>query len=106
MGLAAKEAFFLNDNILLVDGQDDVVIYNKMFAALGMPLEGEFFGWGVGGASKIEFFSPLYSDLGYRKIAAIFDGDKEGNDQKTTMEKKSPQFKMFCISADDVRDKK
>jgi predicted ATP-dependent endonuclease of OLD family len=103
LGLDAKEAFFLNDNILLSEGQDDVVIYQKMFQKMGLTLNGTFFGWGVGGASKMNFFLSLFSSLGYHRVAAIFDGDKPA--EFVEAETKYPSYAIFKISKDDVRDK-
>lgn len=54
LGIEANEAFFLEDSIILVEGQEDVVIFNKMARDLSMDLKGNFFGWGVGGAPKMK----------------------------------------------------
>ena len=76
LGLDAKEVFFLEDHIILVEGQEDVVIFNKLAKELSISINGSFFGWGVGGAEKMEAFLLLFNDLGYKSIVVIFDGDK------------------------------
>lgn len=103
LGLDAKEAFFLNDNIILVEGQDDVEIYNNMFETVDKQVKGSFFGWGVGGASKMAFFLSLFNCLGYQHVVAIFDGDKQEEYEKATS--KSYGYLIMKISKDDVRDK-
>lgn len=68
LGIEANEAFFLEDSIILVEGQEDVVIFNKITKKLNLTLKGNFFGWGVGGASKMKAFLILFKDLGYKKL--------------------------------------
>ena len=105
LGLSANEAFFLEDNIILVEGQEDVVIYNKIADKLGISISGEFFGWGVGGASKMGFFLSLFKNLGFKKIVAIFDGDKKS--EAESLEKQyAPDYLFLVLKEDDVRDKK
>ncbi len=53
LGLNAREAFFLEDGIVLVEGQEDVIFYQKIAKELGIEIEGDFFGWGVGGAGNM-----------------------------------------------------
>ena len=77
LGLEANEIFFLRDGIILVEGQEDVHIYRKIAEDLGMSFEGEFYGWGAGGASKMETFLTMFKSLGYKKVVAILDGDQK-----------------------------
>ena len=53
-GIDAKELFFLEDNIIIVEGQEDVIAFNKICDELNIHINAEFFGWGAGGASNIE----------------------------------------------------
>lgn len=46
-GLNADEVFFLEDNIILVEGQEDVIFYNKIMKELGIKLNGDFYGWAL-----------------------------------------------------------
>ena len=103
MGLDACEIFFLEDNIILVEGQEDVIFYNKILKDLNIKLKGSFYGWGVGGADKMSTIAELLSNLGFKKVVGIFDGNKE--DAKSKLEKNYPTYKFFIIKKDDVRDK-
>lgn len=60
LGIEANEALFLGDNIILVEGQEDVVILNKICKDLKLELNGDFYGWGVGGAHKMGTFLLLF----------------------------------------------
>lgn len=104
LGIEANEAFFLEDSIILVEGQEDVVIFNKMAKNLNMTLKGNFFGWGVGGAPKMNAFLRLFKDLGYKKIVAVLDGDKADDAQK--LKTNFPEYKIITLIQDDIRDKK
>ncbi len=48
-GLNANEVFFLEDNVILVEGQEDVIFYDKIIHDLNIKLKGDFYGWGGGG---------------------------------------------------------
>lgn len=98
----AKEIFFLEDNIIITEGQEDVVMYNRAINNLNLHLNGNFFGWGSGGASNIEKIATILKDLGYKKVVAIFDGDRR-DDYKEF--RKFSEYKGLIISTRDVRDK-
>lgn len=102
-GLQAREVFFLEENIIIVEGQEDVVIYNKIFNDLGIEIPGEFFGWGAGGADNIPNIMRLFKDLGYERVIAILDNDKP--EVLEQINKDYPNYKAIRISLDDVRDK-
>ncbi|WP_130806025.1 ATP-dependent nuclease [Senegalia massiliensis] len=104
LGFEAKEVFFLEDNIILVEGQDDVIFYPRIAEQLNTEFKGDFFGWGVGGAPKMKYIINILKDLGYEKINVILDGDKP--DDKEELEGKYPEYNFFIIPADDIRDKK
>ncbi len=104
LGLEANEAFFLDDNIIITEGQEDVVAYNKINQEMGIELKGQFFGWGCGGASKETIILRLLSDLGFKNVAAIFDGDKQ--EEFENCKKLFPYYNFFILPTDDVRDKK
>lgn len=103
LGIEAKEVFFLEDNIILVEGQEDAVIYPLIAKDLGTEFKGNIFGWGVGGAGKMEYIIRILKDLGYKKVSVIFDGDKL--DEKEKLEENFKDYKFFTIPADDIRDK-
>lgn len=103
LGLDAREVFFLEDDVLLVEGQEDVVCYRRIADDLGIQLPGEFFGWGVGGAEKMETIARLLRELGYQKVAGVLDGDKLQVAER--LGAAYPGYKFLCIPMDDVRTK-
>jgi energy-coupling factor transporter ATP-binding protein EcfA2 len=103
LGLDAREVFFLEDAVLLVEGQEDVVCYRRITEELNVQLPCEFFGWGVGGAEKMEVIAQLLHELGYQKVAGILDGDKPNVAKQ--LGEKYPGYKFMCIPMDDVRTK-
>lgn len=106
LGLEANEVFFLADNIILVEGQEDVVIFDRIQNDLGKKLQGEFFGWGAGGAEKVEKILLLFKDLEYEHVVVVLDGDKEKLKLHLEKEPLFKKYKFFLLSANDIRDKK
>lgn len=103
LGLNAKEVFFLEDKIILVEGQEDVLFHPKIAKHLGISLNGEFFGWGVGGAEKMELIAKILNDLKFKKIVGILDGDKDS--LVKTLTHKFPDYYFIKIPANDIRNK-
>lgn len=62
-----------------------------------------FFGWVSGGASNIEKIATILKDLGFKKVVAVFDGDKPLD--KERFESKYPEYGAFIIPTEDIRDK-
>jgi hypothetical protein len=92
------------------DTDNDIVISQltectkrKIYETLGVDLKGDFFGWGVGGAHKMEVILSILFDLGFKKIVALFDMDKK--EIKEKLEKQFPDYSFFCIPTEDIRDK-
>jgi hypothetical protein len=104
LGLDAREVFFLEDRIILLEGQEDVVLYQKLLAALKITLPGNFFGWGAGSADNIPIIASLLTDLGFSKVVGILDANKKERCEK--LRKQFPEFQFFCIPVNDVRTKK
>ena len=103
LGLEAKELFFIEDNIIITEGQEDVIIIPKICSELNVTLNATLFGWGAGGAENISKVLNMLYNLGYRKVTAIYDGDKKEEYQKC-----SDKFKNYNIKIlfkDDIRDK-
>lgn len=103
-GLNTKEIFFQEDGIIVVEGQEDVVCFPEIEAQIGTAFNGTFFGWGAGGADKIQHVCTLLKDLGFKKVVGILDGDKK--EKIPDLSNLFPSFKFFSIAADDVRHKK
>ncbi len=103
LGIDAKEIFFLQDNVILVEGQDDVIYYKKILNDLGIKLDGSFFGWGIGGAQNLKHIVLFFEDLGYKRVSVLFDKNVEENIKELAKDYKNYQFQV--IPTDDVRDK-
>ena len=103
LSLNANEIFFLKDNIILTEGQEDVLCYKNIFKQLEYKPDASFFGWGVGGETKFRFVLNILHDLGYEKVFVILDNDKRDTIQE--YEKEYPLYNFYAIDADDVRNK-
>lgn len=102
-GLLAKEIFFAEDNVILVEGQEDVVFF-KQVEYMVERLQGTYFGWGVGGAENMERIVTVLHELGFSKVVGILDGNRAALAQ--TLSAKFPIYHFFVIPANDVRTKK
>lgn len=102
-GLDARELFFQDDRIILTEGQEDVLLYPKIADSLGVEINGNFFGWGVGGAGNMKHFCSILKDLGFEKVAGILDGDKAS--VKDELAIAFPSYHFACIPAKDIRTK-
>lgn len=105
LGIEANEVFFLEDRIILVEGQEDVVIYQRMARELNISICGSFFGWGVGGANKMRAFLILFHDLGYQHVVALLDGDKAEQAENLRQEFAGTGYVIMTLKTDDIRDK-
>jgi predicted ATP-dependent endonuclease of OLD family len=103
LGLNASEVFFLEDQIIITKGQEDVVFFEKVSTEIGKNLDGEFYGWGAGGASKIRNVCLLLKELHYAKVVGIFDADQP--DAKAKCEAEFPDYHFVLLPAEDIRDK-
>lgn len=104
LGADANESFFLSDKIVLVEGQEDVLYFPKVLKDLGQSLDGEFFGWGAGGDSKLGTISQILAELGFVKVVGILDGNKK--EGVPTLNGRFPEFYYDNHEADDIRYKK
>ncbi len=102
-GLDARELFFQEDQIILTEGQEDVLLLPRVAAQIEAEITGNFFGWGAGGAGNIRHLCQILKDLGYNKVAAILDGDKIEERNKLAIE--FPEFFFECIPTKDIRTK-
>lgn len=104
LGLNSREMFFLEDRVILVEGQEDVIFYPLLAQELGLTFEGEFFGWGVGGADNMGNIAKLFLELGFKKIVGILDKNKLSTAE--SLRENFPRYHFFVIPAEDVRSKK
>ena len=103
LGLDAREALFMDDGLVLVEGQEDVVLYSRLLAATHPRLAQRFFGWGVGGADNVPMIAALLRDLGFKRVAAILDANRQH--RIADLQAEFPDFHFAAIAADDVRTK-
>jgi predicted ATPase len=103
LGLNAREVFFLDDGVILTEGQDDVALYNDVAEQVGVKIDADFYGWGVGGADNMRFIAQLLCDLGFKRVAGILDGDRAHMLDGLREEFKSYVFE--AIPAKDIRTK-
>ena len=103
LGQNAKEVFFLDDGVVVCEGQDDVVMLQRIAGQLDIRIDGELFGWGAGGSSNINMVLGMLEDLGFRRVVAIFDGNVI--DQASDCSKQHPNYSVFTIPTEDIRDK-
>ncbi|MDX1830495.1 MAG: AAA family ATPase [Lutibacter sp.] len=103
LGINANEVFFLDDNIILVEGQEDVIFFKRIQELMNIQSNIPFFGWGAGGASNMDKILGVLKDLGFKKVSVIFDNNV--GEIKTQIEDKFPDYNIEVIPTDDVRDK-
>ncbi len=108
VGTVAQEAFFLEDGIILTEGQDDVVYLPRVLEDLELDSAENIYGWGSGGATNIPTLAQLFIELGFSKIGAILDSDGEQGtiDAISKLESMAPQVSVCQIPARDIRYKK
>ena len=104
LGLNAQEIFFVDDKVILVEGQEDVVFFARALQDLRAELNGTFFGWGVGGAENMERIAMLLWELGFAKVVGILDGNRA--ELSLSLARIFPTYHFFAIPADDVRTKR
>lgn len=103
LGLNAREAFFLRDRVILVEGQEDVLFYDQILDDLDMEITGDFWGWGAGGVGNIPKIVRLLDELGFQRVTAILDGNQA--DKYDTLRSNHPDYHFEIIPTDDVRSK-
>lgn len=101
-GLDAREVFFLEDHVLVFEGQEDVVLWPKVIG--NTACDYGVFGWGAGGASNIKYVIEILYGLGFEKIGAIFDNDRQQDFHEVS--RLFPDVFVRTIPADDIRTKK
>jgi predicted ATP-dependent endonuclease of OLD family len=104
LGLDAQEIFFIEDNVILLEGQEDVVFFPHIAGALCPGITATFYGWGVGGADKMITITQLLFELGFARVAGILDANK--SEVATALSETFPDYKFDVIPANDVRTKR
>ena len=106
IGSDARSCFFAEDNLIITEGQEDVLLFPQIAKQLGCVDNIAFFGFGAGGAANITQITYILKCLGFSHIGAIFDGDKEEEYNKFCEDYRQYGYKAWIIPADDIRDKK
>ncbi|PIR68297.1 hypothetical protein COU49_01885 [Candidatus Nomurabacteria bacterium CG10_big_fil_rev_8_21_14_0_10_35_16] len=102
MDEVAKEIFFLGNNILFLEGQEDVGLLKKESVLENINV----FGYGVRGKDNFKFALTLAKDLGYKKVSCILDFGDEETKIKSDLETNFPDYKIIQWNKNDIRDKK
>lgn len=105
LGLDARSCFFAEDNLIITEGQEDVMLYPVILDQLNKNYEIPFFGFGAGGASSIRSVAHMLQVFGFKRIGAIYDGDKMDECEKFNKEFGKYGYKAWSIPANDIRDK-
>lgn len=104
-GTDARACFFAEDGLIITEGQEDVVLYPVVMEKLGLNYTIPFFGFGAGGASGISSIAHLLHVLGFKRVGAIYDGDKKDDYDKFCAKYSGVGYKAWIIPTDDIRDK-
>lgn len=99
----AKEILFMDDNILFLEGQEDVGLLRK--ESLNEDIN--IFGYGVRGKDNFRFALELVKDLGYKKVCCILDNGASENLIKSLLESqyKDIGYEIIQWNKNDIRDK-
>lgn len=99
----SRACLFAEDDLVITEGQEDVIFFNKMVKDLGLDFSIPFWGFGAGGSSKIKLIASVLQSLGFKNISAVFDGDKP--EDKEEFDRLFPDYGSFILPAEDIRDK-
>jgi len=96
----SREVFFAEE-VIFVEGQEDVGLIRKFCTDRKLPQLG-IFGYGAGGYGNIRYFLAMARDLGIR-AAALYDGDH--SDVRDQAEEEFPEALIVLLPTPDIRDK-
>lgn len=107
VGSVAREAFFLEDGVILTEGQDDVAYLPRILDDLGLRAVDNVYGWGSGGVGNIPTLARLFLELGFTKIAAIVDDDEQPGTVAALDKLRGMGSKVLAVQipAPDIRHK-
>lgn len=103
LGYEMREALFLEDRIIVAEGQEDVLALRRAAEQINTPLTGNLLGWGAGSASMITKICKLLSDLGYSEVVGVFDANEVRALEQARRD--HPHYQFVAIPCDDIRDK-
>lgn len=103
LGQDANEALFLDDRIIVVEGQEDAALLPVAALLVGVDLPGSIFGWGAGGEGNVPKIVAFIKALGFSKVAAVLDNDVP--ETAKAIREAHPEILVVEIPAPDIRDK-
>lgn len=103
LGNDANETLFLDDKVLLVEGQEDVVLLPRVFKSLNLPDPENYFGWGASGAPNMEKILVFLEELGFRYVAVVLDNNVP--DIAERLRQRFPNYLVVEHPAEDIRTK-
>jgi predicted ATP-dependent endonuclease of OLD family len=108
IGTSAMEAFFLEDGVILLEGQDDVAYLPRVLEDLGLPPTDNVYGWGGGGVGNLPVLAALFLGLGFSRVGVIVDDDEQEGTKAAVqkLEDMGPKVLVRAIPAPDIRFKK
>lgn len=97
----AKEIFFADDNIVFLEGQEDVGLLRNEFSGSDINV----FGYGIRGCNNFKFALTLATDLGFKKAGVILDKGTNEDAVFSDLTLAFPSYKIAQWNKNDIRDK-
>jgi hypothetical protein len=94
--------FFVPDNVILCEGQDDAYFYPKLFKEIGIIPDAHLYGYGAGGFARMPELAKILKAMGYERVVLIYDNGKQFDSNEGIDES---GFPFFVIPTNDIRDK-
>jgi len=96
------ERNFFQDNILFVEGQEDLGLLREHFQDTNVNI----FGYGVRGLRQFVNFLELSKSLGLQKVSVLLDSGEDSIKIKKDLEDKfGDNFNVIISDHEDIRDK-
>lgn len=103
-GLDAREIFFADDPILVLEGQEDVLFWPAVISSHPELADLPIYGWGAGGAANVANVVAVLEALGYMEVAGVLDNNRP--DDLLILREKFPDYHFAELPAADIRTKK
>jgi hypothetical protein len=103
LGSDAKEVFFHDDPLILVEGPEDAWGYRRIAQELNAEIPGTILGWGTGGAAQMGSICRLLKSLNYRSVVGVLDRNEAETAKRLSAE--FPDYRFVVSPLDDVRTK-
>lgn len=103
LGFDATATIFLDDGVIVVEGQEDAGLLPKAFELVGISMPADVFGWGASGSGSVEKILGLLRGLGFSQVVAVLDNNVTDHTQR--LKDKFPEYMVAELPAPDIRDK-